>query len=188
MAKRQLLPEVEHRQSRHLDNRAGDSHRPTRRRVRQMQRFTSPEQAQTSPSAQAFIHGRFHPRRHLLTANAYRAVRSGRSSTRSYRDYAVAGAPQRGAGVKWTTLAAVARLRTSHSALQLPPSGRSPPQGPRARAGAGDYPLSVYTGGMTAAYECAPRVCSPRPRHGGLSRNPATSTYPPPALSSRLSV
>jgi putative transposase len=55
VAKRQLLPDVEHRQSRYLNNRAENSHRPTRRRERQMQRFKSPEQAQTSahPSSMA---------------------------------------------------------------------------------------------------------------------------------------
>ena len=72
VAKRQLLPEAEHRQSRYLNNRAENSHRPTRRRERQMQRFKSLEQAQTFLSAHAFIH----PRRHLLTADAYRAIRS----------------------------------------------------------------------------------------------------------------
>jgi putative transposase len=41
-----------------------------------MQRFKSLEQAQTFLSAHAFINGHFHPRRHLLTANAYRAIRS----------------------------------------------------------------------------------------------------------------
>src|ERR1700736_3541281 len=76
VAQRQLLPKVEHRQSRYLNNRAENSHRPTRRRERQMQRFKSQGQAQNFPSAHAFIHGHFHPRRHLLTANAYRAVRS----------------------------------------------------------------------------------------------------------------
>ena len=75
-AKRQILPNVEHRQSRYLNNRAENSHRPTRRRERQMQRFKSPEQAQNFLSAHSFIYGHFHPRRHLLAANAYRAVRS----------------------------------------------------------------------------------------------------------------
>ena len=46
VAQRQLLPGVEHRQSRYLNNRAENSHRPTRRRERQMQRFKSSEQAQ----------------------------------------------------------------------------------------------------------------------------------------------
>jgi putative transposase len=38
-AHRDLLPEVRHRTSRHLNSRAENSHRPTRRRERQMQRF-----------------------------------------------------------------------------------------------------------------------------------------------------
>ena len=46
VAQRQLLPGVEHRQSRYLNNRAENSHRPTRRRERQMQRFKS---SRTSP-------------------------------------------------------------------------------------------------------------------------------------------
>ena len=36
----------------------------------------SSEQAQDFLSAHAFIHGHFHPRRHLLAADAYRASRS----------------------------------------------------------------------------------------------------------------
>ena len=76
VAKRRLLADVEQRQSRDLNNRAENSHRPTPRRERQMQRFKSPEQAQDFLSAHAFIHGHFHPRRHLLAADAYRALRS----------------------------------------------------------------------------------------------------------------
>ena len=40
-AKREILPGVEHRQ-RHLNNRAENSHQPTRQRERHMQRFKSP--------------------------------------------------------------------------------------------------------------------------------------------------
>ncbi len=76
VARRQLLPKVEHRQSRYLNNRAENSHRPTRRRERQMQRFKSPEQAQDFLSTHAFIHGHCHPRRHLLTASSYREIRT----------------------------------------------------------------------------------------------------------------
>jgi hypothetical protein len=36
----------------------------------------SPHQAQHFLSAHAFIHGHFHPRRHLLAANAYRTIRA----------------------------------------------------------------------------------------------------------------
>jgi putative transposase len=76
LAPRHLLPGAEHQQSRYLNNRAEDSHRPTRRRERQMQRFKSPEQAQDFLFAHAFIHGHCHPRRHLMAAIACRAVRS----------------------------------------------------------------------------------------------------------------
>ena len=41
VARREVLPEVRHRTSRYLNNRAENSHRPTRRRERQMQRFKS---------------------------------------------------------------------------------------------------------------------------------------------------
>ena len=76
VAQRDLLPDVKHRQSRYLNNLAENSHRPTRRRERQMQRFKSPDQAQHFLSAHAFIQGHFHPRRHLVAATAYRTVRS----------------------------------------------------------------------------------------------------------------
>jgi putative transposase len=76
VAQRQLLPGVEHRQSRYLNNRAENSHRPTRRRERQMQRFKSLRQAQDFLSAHSFIYGHFRPRRHLLPAPAYREIRS----------------------------------------------------------------------------------------------------------------
>jgi putative transposase len=76
VAQRQLLPSVEHRQSRYLNNRAENSHRPTRRRERQMQRFKSSKQAQGFLSAHSFIYGHFRPRRHLLAATVYRAIRT----------------------------------------------------------------------------------------------------------------
>ena len=72
VAQRQLLPKVEHRQSRHLNNRAENSHRPTRRSGRRMQRSKSPEQARDFLSAHAFIHDHLYPRRHLLTAGSRR--------------------------------------------------------------------------------------------------------------------
>lgn len=75
-AKRVVLPHVEHRQSRHLNNRAANSHRPTRRRDRQMQRFKSARHAQQFLSAHASIYGHFRPRRHLMGACAYRLTRT----------------------------------------------------------------------------------------------------------------
>jgi putative transposase len=76
VAKREILPDVEHRQSRYLNNRAENSHRPTRRRERQMQRFKSPRQAQRFLSAHSFIYGHFRPRRHRMTASSYRLARA----------------------------------------------------------------------------------------------------------------
>src|SRR5215204_5011846 len=44
-AKKELMPGVEHRRHRGLNNRAENSHQPTRRRERQMKRSKSPRQA-----------------------------------------------------------------------------------------------------------------------------------------------
>ncbi len=67
---------MKHRTSRYLNNRAENSHRPTRRRERQMQRFKSPKQAQRFLSSHAMIYGHFRPRRHLMTAAEYRDARA----------------------------------------------------------------------------------------------------------------
>ncbi len=75
-ARREVLPSVRHRTSRYLNNRAENSHRPTRRRERQMQRFKSPGQAQRFLSAHAMIYGHFRPRRHLMSADQYRRARA----------------------------------------------------------------------------------------------------------------
>ncbi len=76
VAKRELLPDVEHREIRYLNIRAENSHRPTRRRERQMQRFKSVRQAQRFLSAHAFIDGHLRPRRHRSTAKSYRSARA----------------------------------------------------------------------------------------------------------------
>ena len=76
VAQRAIMPEVRHRTSRYLNNRAENSHRPTRRRERQMQRFKSDGQAQRFLSAHAMIYGHFRPRRHLMAAAAYRRTRA----------------------------------------------------------------------------------------------------------------
>jgi putative transposase len=76
VAQRDILPDVRHRTSRYLNNRAENSHRPTRRRERQMQRFKSPQQAQRFLSAHGILYGHFRPRRHLMTAGNYRRARA----------------------------------------------------------------------------------------------------------------
>jgi putative transposase len=71
-AKREILPSVEHRQHRYLDNRAENSHQPTRQRERRMQGFKSPGHAQRFLSAYGPIAQHFRPRRHRLPASEYR--------------------------------------------------------------------------------------------------------------------
>src|SRR5262249_19678863 len=71
-AKREILPGVEHRQSRYLNNRCANSHRPTRQREYRIQGFKSAGHAQRFLSAYGPIAHHFRPRRHLLSAAEYR--------------------------------------------------------------------------------------------------------------------
>jgi putative transposase len=71
-AKREILPGVEHRPHRYLNNRAENSHQPTRQRERRMQRFKSSGHAQRFLSASGPIAQHFRPRRHRFAAPAYR--------------------------------------------------------------------------------------------------------------------
>ena len=71
-AKSEVLPGVEHRQSRYLNNRCENSHRPTRERERRMQRCKSPGHAQRFLAAYGPIAQHFRPRRHRLSASEYR--------------------------------------------------------------------------------------------------------------------
>jgi putative transposase len=68
-AKKETMPSVEHRQHKGLNNRAENSHQPTRQRERTMRRFKSPGQAQRFLSAFGPIADHFLPRRHLLRAS-----------------------------------------------------------------------------------------------------------------------
>jgi putative transposase len=71
-AKGEILPGVEHRQSRYLNNRCENSHRPTRQRERRLQGFKSAGHAQRFLSAFGPIFQHFRPRRHLRSASEYR--------------------------------------------------------------------------------------------------------------------
>ena len=75
-AKADVMPSVEHRSHKGLNNRAENSHQPTRRRERQMKRFKSARQAQRFLSAHDQINNLFHLRRDHLPAVQYRAVRT----------------------------------------------------------------------------------------------------------------
>ncbi|GEO18921.1 IS6 family transposase [Microvirga aerophila] len=72
-AKREILPSVEHRQSRSLNNRCEVSHQPTRRCERHMKRFKSARQFLATHSP---IHNHFQLRRHRLSASKYQAAES----------------------------------------------------------------------------------------------------------------
>src|SRR5690348_16974352 len=75
-AKAELMPGVEHRRHKDWNNRAENSHQPTRRRERQMKRFKSPGQAQRFLSAHDQINNLFHLHRDHLPASQYRAART----------------------------------------------------------------------------------------------------------------
>jgi len=73
-AQKQILKSVEHRQHKGLNNRAENSHQPTRMRERRMRKFKSPGQAQRFLSAFGSIRDHFHPKQHQLTAHRYRQL------------------------------------------------------------------------------------------------------------------
>jgi putative transposase len=81
-AKREVLPGVEHRQHRYLNNRAENSHQPTRQRERRMQGFKSPGHAQRFLAACGLISSHFRPRRHRFPAPEYRQEMGNRFHTR----------------------------------------------------------------------------------------------------------
>ena len=73
-AKAAVMPSVEHRQQKNLNNRAEASHQPTRARERRMHGFKSAGHAQRFLSSFGVIASFFRPGRHLLTARNYRQI------------------------------------------------------------------------------------------------------------------
>ncbi|MEU2982353.1 IS6 family transposase [Streptomyces hirsutus] len=72
-AHREVMSSVEHRCHQGLNNRAENSHQPTRRRERAMKGFRGIGGAQRFLAAFSGISPHFRPRRHLMTATGYRA-------------------------------------------------------------------------------------------------------------------
>ncbi len=72
-AKAEIMSGVEHRQHKGLNNRAENSHQPTRLREKVMRKFKSAGHAQRFLSAFGIISSHFRVRRHLLKAECYRA-------------------------------------------------------------------------------------------------------------------
>jgi len=64
---RETTPELEHRQHKGLNNRAENSHQPTRQREKQMRRFKSPKQAQIFLSVHGKIYNLFRCGRYTLS-------------------------------------------------------------------------------------------------------------------------
>jgi hypothetical protein len=72
-AKREIMPSIEHRHHKGLNNRAENSHQPTRRRERQMKQFKSPGHAQRFLSAHDQINNLFRLRRDHVTAAEHKS-------------------------------------------------------------------------------------------------------------------
>ncbi|MGW1848796.1 IS6 family transposase, partial [Streptomyces sp. NPDC001966] len=72
-AHHEVMPSVEHRSHKGLNNRAENSHQPTRQRERAMKGFRSVGGAQRFLAAFSGISPHFRPRRHLMTATDHRA-------------------------------------------------------------------------------------------------------------------
>jgi len=77
VAHRELMPDVIHNTERYANNRAEQSHEPTRVRERGMRRFKSPKHAQRFLSAHAAVYNLFNLGRHLVRAEHYRNLRFG---------------------------------------------------------------------------------------------------------------
>src|SRR6266536_2599274 len=77
-ARAEVMPSVEHVQKMYQNNRAEDSHQPTRLRERTMRRFKSAGHAQRFLSAFGIITSHFRAGRHLYRASGYREVMKSR--------------------------------------------------------------------------------------------------------------
>src|SRR5271167_1914451 len=75
-AKTQLGLSARHEQGLRKNNRAENSHQPTRRRERKMQRFKSPGSAQRFLAVHAAVHNTFNVQRHLTSRHTLRALRT----------------------------------------------------------------------------------------------------------------
>jgi putative transposase len=88
-ARQAVLPRGEYRRHKGLNNRAENAHQPTRERERRLRRCKRPGHAQRFLAAYGPIARHCQPRRHRLSAPAYRATRAERFAP--WR--AVTGAP-----------------------------------------------------------------------------------------------
>jgi len=80
-AKREILPGMEHRQHKRLNNRAENLHQPTRLREKKMRKFKSAKHAQRFLSADRAHRWAFPTATSRLSAGEYRATLQGRFQT-----------------------------------------------------------------------------------------------------------
>jgi putative transposase len=80
-AARELGLERRRERGRWKNNRAENSHQPTRRRERKMQRFKSAGSAQKFLSTHAAVYNTFNVQRHLISAQTHRALRAAAMTT-----------------------------------------------------------------------------------------------------------
>ena len=80
-AVRDLRIESRHERGRWKNNRVENSHLPTRRRERKMQRFKSAASAQKFLSIHAAVYNTFNVQRHLASAQTHRTLRAVAMST-----------------------------------------------------------------------------------------------------------
>lgn len=73
VAHREWMSSTEHQCSKYLNNRAENSHQPTRQRERAMKFFRSPAAAQQFRAVFSVISPHFRPGRHRLTSADYRS-------------------------------------------------------------------------------------------------------------------
>ena len=73
--------ESRHQRGRWKNNRAENSHLPTRRRERKMQRFKSAGSAQKFLSTHAAVYNTFNVQRHLTSAQTNRVLRAAAMTT-----------------------------------------------------------------------------------------------------------
>jgi putative transposase len=90
-ARAEVMPSVKHLQHKYQNNRAENSHQPTRLRERVMRKFKSAEHAQRFLSAFGIITSHFRTGRHLCTVGAYRQIMKRRLAV---WEEVVVGAPE----------------------------------------------------------------------------------------------
>ena len=74
VAKREIMPGVEHRSHKGLNNRAENSHQPTRRRERIMKGFKSARRLQRFVSVHDPVANLFHIPHHEIPSHHYREL------------------------------------------------------------------------------------------------------------------